>query len=107
MELEEMRVVVDGIDDEMLSLWEKRMDITSKIGAYKRAHGLDVFDEQRETDLIHARISALADQTLTDAAEAFIRAVITISREDQKGNARGKDAKALLYHALTVAFSKE
>ncbi|MER2024674.1 MAG: chorismate mutase, partial [Eubacteriales bacterium] len=40
MELSELRDQINQIDDEMLELFLRRMDVSEAIAAYKKAHGL-------------------------------------------------------------------
>ena len=42
MNLEELRLEIDKIDDQLIKLFEQRMDIAAKIGAYKKENGLPV-----------------------------------------------------------------
>ena len=48
MELENLRIQIDEIDKEMIKLFEKRMEIVSKIGEYKKVHNLPILDKNRE-----------------------------------------------------------
>ena len=46
--LQEIRQQLDAIDDQMLALFADRMRLVSQVAAYKREHGLPVFDAARE-----------------------------------------------------------
>ena len=46
--LEELRVELDRIDDQIVALYEQRMNICEKVGEYKIQNGRKVFDRQRE-----------------------------------------------------------
>ena len=44
MDMNELRSQIDNIDDQLVKLFVERMDIAEKIGAYKKANNLPVFD---------------------------------------------------------------
>lgn len=48
--LEELRVQLDEVDNEIVKLYEKRMSICEKVGEYKVGCGRKVFDRQRENN---------------------------------------------------------
>ncbi len=47
--LEELRMQLDEVDDEIVRLFEKRMSICEQVGEYKVGCGRKVFDRQRES----------------------------------------------------------
>lgn len=57
-ELEELRAQVESADMAILESLSKRMKAVLAIGAYKRAHGLAVFDARRKKELKKTWISA-------------------------------------------------
>ena len=52
MKLNDLRKQIEIIDQEMLDLFLKRMDVSAKIGAYKKEHQLPILDENREHELL-------------------------------------------------------
>ena len=56
--LEELRVELDKIDNQMVELYQKRMNVCREVGDYKVKAGRKVYDRQREQE-------KLADQRLT------------------------------------------
>ena len=52
MELSELRDRINQIDDEMLELFLRRMDVSEAIAAYKKAHGLPVTNREREREIL-------------------------------------------------------
>ena len=52
MELTELRKQIDEIDEQIVALYEKRMDISSQVADYKIATGKKVFDKARENEKI-------------------------------------------------------
>jgi monofunctional chorismate mutase len=47
-ELEEQRLIINGIDDQLTRLFEQRMAAVAKIVDYKQKHGLPTLDTGRE-----------------------------------------------------------
>ena len=54
MDLRELRDQIDEIDSQIVSLYEKRMDVCSKVAEYKIENGKKVFDRVREEEKIRA-----------------------------------------------------
>ena len=48
MDMDELRKQIDHIDDQLVKLFVQRMDVAEKIGAYKKANNLPIFDPGRE-----------------------------------------------------------
>ena len=48
--LEELRVQLDGIDNEIARLFEERMKVCGEVGEYKIQSGKKVLDRQRENN---------------------------------------------------------
>lgn len=82
MEINELREEINKIDDEMLSLFEKRMAVAKKIGEYKKENGLAITDEEREKVVIEKAKSAVSPEN-ADYAEEFFRKLIDLSKDCQ------------------------
>ena len=59
MDLMELREQIDGIDAQIVALFEQRMDISRQVAEYKISTGKRIFDKQRETEKL-AKARALA-----------------------------------------------
>ena len=46
MELNELRNSIDDIDKDILSLFEKRMDVCRQVALYKKQHDMPVFQKK-------------------------------------------------------------
>jgi len=53
MDLDELRKEIDAVDRQIVALFEKRMEISERIAAYKQKVGMQVRDEKREQEKIH------------------------------------------------------
>ena len=50
MDLADLRVKIDEIDEQIVDLYEKRMDISRQVAEYKIETGKQVFDKKREEE---------------------------------------------------------
>ena len=53
-ELALARQEINEVDEEMAKLFVRRMNAVSRVAAYKIAHGLPIYDEARENEVIAA-----------------------------------------------------
>ncbi len=83
-QLDEYRAQLDAIDGGLTELFLRRMEVTARVGEYKKAAGIPVLDAQREQQVIVAR-SALA-QTPADrhAVANLFESIMTLSRHQQR-----------------------
>lgn len=47
-----LRKEIDSLDNEIISLLENRLNISRKIGEYKKANHLEVLDTKREEEIL-------------------------------------------------------
>lgn len=88
--LDELREEIESIDCGLLRLWERRMYAAMKLGAYKRDHGIGIFDAARESQLWtiwqqqldedNADLAALVFQANTAAAKLRQSQICRVSR---------------------------
>lgn len=83
MDLTSLRNEIDEIDEKLLELLERRMEIVLQVAEYKREKGLPVLNEEREAQVI-ARARQRAGAELADTAEAFFTHLMGLSRERQQ-----------------------
>lgn len=81
---EELRNQIDQIDQQLVKLFEKRMQVSTEIAEYKIANGIPVLDEQREQAVIDKNISYLNDHTLSSYISDFSKHLMELSRARQK-----------------------
>ena len=81
MDLSEWRARIDGVDEELVDLINRRLEYALEIGRIKRAEGLEVRDPQRERDLLQ-RLREYNQGPLGDSAlvDVFTR-IITEARD--------------------------
>lgn len=82
MNLDELRAEIDGLDRELIRLLEARMDVSSRIAAYKQAAGKPVLDTAREAEKL-AAVHARCRPETADGIRDIFRAVMAASRAYQ------------------------
>ena len=81
--LEELRLEIDRIDQEMVRLFEERMQVVSEVIEYKKAAGLPILDASREEAVVAKNTARLTDPGLAVYYERLIRQMMALSREYQ------------------------
>ena len=66
MNLEEIRREINQIDDELIKLLEKRMDLVSKVASYKLETGKAVLDSKREETILNKVAEAVESPVYRD-----------------------------------------
>ena len=79
-ELGELRARLDGIDGKLMRLYAERMELSKRIGAYKRGHGMDVFDPSRERAVVESRTAPLPE----DIREGGCRLIGLLMEESKR-----------------------
>ncbi|NLZ71131.1 MAG: chorismate mutase, partial [Clostridiaceae bacterium] len=60
-QLAELRTEVDNIDEALIPLFQKRMDISKRVAAVKCEHNLAVEDEIRENQIVEKALNYVED----------------------------------------------
>ncbi len=81
--LEEARKIIDETDGELISLFERRMGAVRIIAEYKKENGLDIYDPEREKQLIEKNLSRVEDRELLPYCEHFLKETVKASRDYQ------------------------
>ena len=83
MDLGELRRKIDEIDDELISLFMQRMDVSAEIARYKHKNSMPVYDPAREQQKLQE-----LSQKVKKGHEVYISALYTLlfelSRADQE-----------------------
>lgn len=81
--LEEIRKEISTINDEMLALFVKRMELSAQVAAYKKANGLPTLDRKREEAILQKVADNTTDEFRQFALE-FFRNMMDLSKEYQE-----------------------
>lgn len=82
MDLNQLRLQIDGIDDQLVALFVQRMEVAAAIGEYKKEHGLPILVPQREQEKL-LDISQKAGPELAPYAQRLYEQIFALSREYQ------------------------
>ena len=82
-ELQNLRRDIDAIDREMVELFRRRMDVTRKVGEYKRERGIPVLDQERERQVLRNK-GELAGEELRPAVITLYQTIMALSRRQQR-----------------------
>ncbi len=83
LDLQEIRKQLDGIDREIVSLFEKRMALSGQVAEYKIETGKPVYDKEREQQKIESVIGMVEDEFQKQAVRELFTQMMTISRHFQ------------------------
>lgn len=82
MDIQELRGRIDGIDEELVALFLRRMEVSAQIGAYKKERGLPIFVLEREQEKL-ADVAAKAGPEMAGYVKRLYDAIFTLSRDYQ------------------------
>ena len=82
LNLEEIRKEISAINDEMLALFVKRMELSAQVAAYKKAHGLPTLDRKREEAILQKVADNTSDEFRQYAIE-FFRNIMDLGKDYQ------------------------
>lgn len=82
-ELEIARSGINGIDEKMAELFEKRMNLVVQVANYKQKNGMQVFDSSREKQVIDRCVQYIKNIDLQPYYVQFIQHLMDISKNYQ------------------------
>ena len=81
--LNEAREIINRVDKEMARLFEERMSASVTVAEYKKDHGLEIFDERRENEVIEKNSKLISDDELRAYYINFLKSTMAVSRSYQ------------------------
>ena len=82
LNLDEIRKDISAINDEMLALFVKRMELSAKVAMYKKANGLPTLDRKREEAILQKVADNTSDEYRQYALE-FFRNIMDLGKQYQ------------------------
>lgn len=82
-DIKALRNQIDKIDNELIKLFENRLDIAKKIGDIKRNNSMKVVDLKREEEVIRKKVSMVKDKDYSDLVQCFFKNIIELSKKVQ------------------------
>ena len=81
--LEELRLQLDEIDDQMVRLYEERMNVCAQVGEYKIKNGKKVLDRQREKNKLQAVSEKASSEFNKKGVRELYEQLMSMSRKLQ------------------------
>ncbi len=83
IELDQLRNKLDEVDTELISLFKKRLEISKKIGKYKKENNIEILDLTREKKVVKKFLSSAREEE-KKYIELFLHILMDTSKEVQK-----------------------
>ncbi|MCR4616350.1 MAG: chorismate mutase [Clostridiales bacterium] len=83
MDIAELRKEIDKTDDEIVKLFEKRMNTVLEIAKYKVRTGMKVLDNSREKDILN-RVSKEVPEDMAEYVKTLFSTLFSLSRSYQR-----------------------
>lgn len=83
-ELQDIRRELDAVDTDIVRLFEKRMELSREVAAYKLAHEMPVLDDSREKAVLLSRTAMLKDSCWTESLHELFTCILALSRAEQE-----------------------
>ena len=74
MNLDDLRKDIDKVDKELIKLFEKRMDVATKIAEYKKKNDMNVLDAQRQRQ----KLADICEQTEDEDMKRYLRTLYSV-----------------------------
>lgn len=78
--MDDLRKKIDAIDDEMLELFLKRMQIVKQIAEEKKRKGLAIYNPDRESEVLSRLTNKIDDEILSGLYPKFIVNVMDLAK---------------------------
>ncbi|WP_294581855.1 prephenate dehydratase [uncultured Thomasclavelia sp.] len=96
-DLKQCRKEIDEIDQQLIKLFEQRMSLSKEVVTYKLAHDLEIFQPQREHEVIEKNVGRLKNSKLQEYAREFVQDIMDVGKSYQATFIPLKD----VYHLAT------
>jgi chorismate mutase len=93
MTLDEIREKIDAIDNQMRVLFEERMDCIKAVAEYKFKNDGNIFDQNREEEMMEKNLSQLKNTEYVNEYERFLNEILSLSKTYQKDWIRTRESQ--------------
>lgn len=101
-DIEDARKIINETDRKMAELFTRRMKAVEEIFEYKKQHGLPIYDQKRELEVIQKNSAYIEDETIRGYYIDFEKDIIEISKKYQ---ARMQNGVKIAYSGIKGAFA--
>ena len=82
--LDEYRKLIDQIDDQIISLYEKRMNLVKVIYRYKKENNIEILDSSRETRMLENNLLKIKNEDYKKYYKDVLDGFLSASKKLQK-----------------------
>ena len=97
MELKDIRDQIDSIDDELVGLFKKRMELSAKVADYKKANNMPIHVPSREREILQD-VAQKAGADMSNYARVLYSMIFELSRSYQR---KRNNELTTLYNTIT------
>ncbi|MCC4831196.1 bifunctional chorismate mutase/prephenate dehydrogenase [Shewanella sp. 1_MG-2023] len=102
LDLENLRDLIDGVDQQLLNLLRKRLDLVAQVGTVKHAAGVPIYAPQREASMLAKRRKEASEMDISpQLIEDILRRLMRESYLNEK-DVGFKQVKTDLGHIVVV-----
>ncbi len=83
MELKDLRAQIDSIDDMLVELFVKRMEVSAQVADYKKAHNLPIYVPAREREILQ-EVASKAGPNMANYTRVLYSMLFELSRSYQR-----------------------
>ena len=83
MDLQQIREEIDAIDDELVRLFEKRMDMSAKVAEFKKKNKMPIYNPAREQEVLDRLAKKVKDDRI-EAITKIYSLLFLFSRNEQE-----------------------
>ena len=84
MDLQDIRKELDQVDNQIIDLYFKRMELCTKIAEYKKTHDTGIFDPKREEEKIASVTSKANNELDKESLSLLFKLLMDQSKKLQK-----------------------
>jgi chorismate mutase / prephenate dehydratase len=107
MDIDYLREQINEIDETLIELFKKRMEVVNNIALYKKENSLPLVDKVREEEIIKKHLIRAASETKKLQLREFLESLMDISKKAQKTILNDTDENIKINEAMqgyTVGF---
>jgi len=82
-DLMELRRDIDGLDDELVKLFERRMSLMKHVADYKLANNIETYDPVREQEVVDKALAVVGEE-LQEETACFMWTLLALCRDYQR-----------------------
>ena len=82
-DLNDFRSKIDGIDDKIAELLVERFAVVKNIAEYKKAHGLEIFQKDREAEVLKKIADKIENQDYKKYIIDIYKTILKTSKSSQ------------------------